>query len=78
MHNSKRVSIFGHFSLFKFSLLHDLNHIANNAGPMIDVQTLKMNANVLVRSFSTPLIRHLKEFVISSSDEFKDVDLASV
>jgi hypothetical protein len=32
---------------------------------------------VLVRSFSTPLVRQPKEFVISSSDEFEDVDLAS-
>jgi hypothetical protein len=31
---------------------------------------------VLVRSFSTPLVRQPKEFVISSSDEFEDVDLA--
>jgi hypothetical protein len=31
---------------------------------------------VLVRSFSTPLVRQPKELVISSSDEFEDVDLA--
>jgi hypothetical protein len=77
VHNSKRVSKFGHFPLFKFSLLHDLNHIANNSGPMVDVQTLKFKAIVLVRSFSTPLVRQPKEFVISSCDEFEDVDLAS-
>ena len=70
VHNSKRVSKFGHFPLFKFSLLHDLNHIANNSGPMVDVQTLKFKAIVLVRSFSTPLVWQPKEFVISSSDEF--------
>jgi hypothetical protein len=44
---------------------------------MVDVQTLKFKAIVLVRSFSTPLVRQPKEFVISSSDEFEDVDLAS-
>ena len=32
---------------------------------------------MLVWSFSTPLVRHPKEFIISSSDEFEDVDLAS-
>ena len=32
---------------------------------------------MLVRSFSTPLVRQPKEFVISSSDEFEDVDLTS-
>ena len=44
---------------------------------MLDVQTLKVEAIVLVRSFSTPLVRQPKELVISSSDEFEDVDLAS-
>jgi hypothetical protein len=44
---------------------------------MGDVQTLKFKAIVLVRSFSIPLGRQPKEFVISSSDEFEDVDLAS-
>ena len=43
---------------------------------MVDVQTLKFKAIVLVRSFSTPLVRQPKELVISSSDEFEDVDLA--
>ena len=43
---------------------------------MFDVQTLKFKAMVLVRSFSIPLARPSKEFVISSSDEFEDVDLA--
>jgi hypothetical protein len=32
---------------------------------------------VLARSFSTPLVRQPKSFVITSSDEFDDVDLAS-
>ena len=32
---------------------------------------------MLVWSFSSPLGRQPKEFVISSSDEFEDVDLAS-
>jgi hypothetical protein len=41
------------------------------------VQTLKFKAIVLVRFFSTPLVRQPKEFVSSSSDEFEDVDLAS-
>jgi hypothetical protein len=77
MHNSKRVSNSSYFLLFKFSILHDFNHLANNLGPMGDVQTLKFKAIVLVRSFSTPLGRQPKEFVISSSDEFEDVDLAS-
>jgi hypothetical protein len=77
MHNSKRVSISNHFPLFNFSFLHDLNHIANNSGHVVDVQTLKFKAIVLVRSFSTPLVKQPKEFVISSSDEFDDVDLAS-
>ena len=45
-------------------------------GPMVDVQTLKFKAIVLVRSFSTPLVRQPKEFVISSSDEIEYVDLA--
>ena len=40
------------------------------------MQTLKFKAIVLVRSFSTPLVRQPKELVISSSDEFEDVDLA--
>ena len=40
------------------------------------MQTLKFKAIVLVRSFSTPLVRQPKELVISSSDEFQDVDLA--
>ena len=40
------------------------------------MQTLKFKAIVLVRSFSTPLVRQPKELVIYSSDEFKDVDLA--
>jgi hypothetical protein len=40
------------------------------------MQTLKFKAIVLVRSFSTPLVRQPKELVISSSDEFVDVDLA--
>jgi hypothetical protein len=31
---------------------------------------------VLVRSFSTPLVRQPKQLVISSSDEFENVDLA--
>ena len=31
---------------------------------------------MLVRSFSTPLVRQPKQFVISSSDEFEDVDIA--
>ena len=69
--------IFSHFSLFKFYLVHNFNHIANNSRPMFDVQTLKFKAIVLVRSFSTPLARPPNEFVISSSDEFEDVDLAS-
>ena len=42
---------------------------------MFNVQTLKFKAIVLVRSFSTPLARPPKDFVISSSGEFKDVDL---
>jgi hypothetical protein len=63
--------------LFKFIFLHNLNHIANNSGPMVDVQTLKFKVIVMVRFFSTPLVRQPKEFVISSSDEFEDVDLAS-
>ena len=64
-------------TLQKFSLLQDLNTIANSSGPIVVVQTLKFKAMVLVRSFSTPLVRQPKEFVISSSDEFGDVDLAS-
>ena len=43
---------------------------------MVDIQTLKFKAIVLVRSFSTPLVRKPKELVIYSSDEFEDVDLA--
>jgi hypothetical protein len=35
MHNSKRVSNFGDFPLFKFFLLRDLKYIANNTGPLI-------------------------------------------
>ena len=46
-------------------------------GLWLIVQTLKFKAIVLVRSFSSPLVRQPKEFVISSSDEFQDVDLAS-
>ena len=41
------------------------------------VQTLKFKAIVLVLSFFSALGRQPKEFVISSSDEFEDVDLAS-
>ena len=47
---------------------------------MLDVQTLKFKAIVLVWSFtpfSTPLARQPKELVISSSDKFEDVDLAN-
>ena len=77
MHNSKRVSNWSHFPLFKFAVIHTFNHIANNSRPMFDVQTLKFKAIVLVRSFSTPLLRPPKEFVISSSDKFEDVDLAN-
>ena len=77
MQSSKRVSFCRHFPLFKFCLIHNLHHITNNSMPMFDVQTLKFKAIVLVRSFSTPLVRPPKEFVISSSDEFKNVDLAS-
>ena len=44
---------------------------------MVDVQTLKFKAIVLVRSFSTPLVRQPKEFVIYTSDKCEDVDLAS-
>ena len=43
---------------------------------MFDVQTLNFKAIVLVWSFSTPLARPPKEFVISFSDEFEDVDFA--
>ena len=77
MHNSKRVSISNRFPLFNFSFLPECNHIANNSGPTVDVQTMKFKAIVLVRSFSAPLVRQPKEFVITSSDEFDDVDLAS-
>ena len=44
---------------------------------MVVVQTPKFKAIVLVRSFSTPLVRQPKEFVISSSVEFEDVDLSN-
>ena len=44
---------------------------------MLDVKTLKLKAIMMVWSFSTPLVREPKELVISSSDEFEDVDLAS-
>ena len=44
---------------------------------MFDIRTLKFKAIVLVWSFSTPLVREPKEFVISSSEEFENVDLAS-
>jgi hypothetical protein len=44
---------------------------------MVDVQTLKFKAIVLVQSFSTPLVRQPNELDISSSDIFKDVDLTS-
>ena len=44
---------------------------------MFGIQTLKFKAILLVRSFSTPLVRQPKEFVITSSDKFEDVDLAS-
>ena len=74
--NSKRVSNLAFFSLFKFFILYDLNQSSNNSGPTVDVQTLKFKAIVLVRSFSTPLVRQPKQLVISSSDEFEDVDLA--
>ena len=37
---------------------------------------MKFKAIVLVCYFSTPLVRQPKELVISSSDEFEDVDLA--
>ena len=76
MHNSKRVSNCSHFPLFKFCLIHNFNHITNNSRPMFHVKTLKFKAIVLVWSFSTPLARPPKEFLISSSDEFEDVDLA--
>ena len=77
MHNSKRVSISNHFPLFNFSYLHELNHITNSLKPIVDVQTLKFKAIVLARSFSTPLVRQPKEFVISSSNKFHNVDLAN-
>jgi hypothetical protein len=54
-----------------------LLRIANNSGPIVHVQTLKFKAIVLARSFSTPLVRQPKPFVITSSDEFDEVDLAS-
>jgi hypothetical protein len=53
-----------------------LNQSSNHSGHIVDVQTLKFKAIVLVRSFSTPLVRQPKELVISSTDEFEDVDLA--
>ena len=56
LHNSKRVRNLIHFSLFKFSLLHNLKYIINKSGPMVDVQTVKFKTIVLVRSFSTPLV----------------------
>ena len=43
---------------------------------MVDIQTLKFKVIVFVRSFSTPLVRQPKKLVISSSDEFEDVDLS--
>jgi hypothetical protein len=64
------------FPFFKFFILDDLNQSSNNSGPIVDVQTLKFKAIVLVRSFPTPLVKQPKELVISSSDEFEDVDLA--
>ena len=77
IHNSKRVSNLNRSPFFNFSLLHYLKHIANDLRPMVDVQTLKFKAIMLVQSFSTPLVRQPKEFVISSSDEFEDVDFSS-
>ena len=77
VHNSKQVSNFSHFPLFKFFLFHDSKYTANNSGHMVDVQTLKFKAIVLNRYFFTPLVREPKELVISSSDEFENVDLAS-
>ena len=53
-----------------------MNRSSNNSGRIVDVQTLKFKAIVLVRSFSTPLVRQPKQLIISSSDEFEDVDLA--
>jgi hypothetical protein len=76
-HNSKRVSKFSHFSLFKLADLHELNPFTNNFGLIFFVQTLKFKAMVLIRSFSVPLVRQPKEFVIFSSDKFEDVDLSS-
>jgi hypothetical protein len=35
MHNSKRVSNFCNFPLFKLSLIHDFKYIANNFGSMV-------------------------------------------
>ena len=77
MHNSKRVIISNHFPLFYLSFLSVLHIFPNNLAPIVDVQTLKFKAIVLARSFSTPLVRQPKAFVITSSDEFDDVDLAS-
>jgi hypothetical protein len=77
VHISKRVSNYCHFLLFKFSLIFDLIHFANNLGCFFNVQTLKFKAIVLVRSFSSPLARQPKEFVISSSEKFEYVDLAT-
>ena len=76
LQSSKWVSNCNHFPLFKFNLNHNFNYITNNMRPMFDVQTLKFKAIVLIRSFSTPFSRPPKEFVISSSDEFEDVNLA--
>ena len=76
LQSSKRVSNCNHFPLFNFDLIHNFNHITNHLTPMFDVQTLKFKAILLVRSFSTRLARPPNEFVITSSDEFEDVDLA--
>ena len=64
------------FPLFNLSLIHVLNQSSNNSRPIVDDQTLKFKAIVLVCFFSTPLVRQPKELVISSNDEFEDVDLA--
>ena len=77
LHNSKRVSICTQFLLFNFLFLHELNNITNKSVSVVNVQTLKFKAIVLAQSFSTPLVRQPKEFVISSSDKFDNVDLAS-
>jgi hypothetical protein len=44
---------------------------------MVDVHSLKFKAIMLVQCFSTPLVRQPKEFVISSSGEFENIDLTS-